>query len=95
MIVSKEVQHPVDEQSLHFSRKPVSRFRGLSLGRFPGDYNIAQQMRQYDRTVTFDLGKGKDISRAFNTPVLAVQGTDLLIISDKDAEFCVTPARVF
>ncbi len=94
MVEPEEVQDSVDEQSFHLGQDRVPQFRGLPLGRFPRNDHIAQQLGYQHRSLTFKLGKRKDVGWTVHGTVSEVQGTDLFIISDEDAQLRLIPARV-
>ena len=93
VIVSEQMEDPVDHQPVEMGFKGHTLGVGLPAHRVGGDNDIAQQIRCDVREFAVAHGKGQDVRGAVHTSVIPVEFTHPGIVDDHQAQFIVRTAQ--
>lgn len=79
MVVSEQMQYPMNKENRQLAVQTVSHFFGLPGGRFHGDYHIPEELGLDVRPFPFPHREREYIGRLVDPPVAFVQPSHVSI----------------
>jgi len=86
MLIANQVKHAMDHQKDHHFHIVETETARLALGCFNRNHQVSEEMRMEGRELSFSHGEGQDIGRFVPTEVLPIQGLNLKVIHEQEAD---------